>query len=176
MAQELSELLASQFSYVRHWTLMSCGELSDEQAVTIPAGAKTHILWELGHIHWTQEHMVTWGCAGGQRPRQDWEQAFGFGSEVSETLRDYPALEEVRLALQVGLDTVPAYVQLLSPDDLLLPPVNLPMRTAPTRLDALKHVLSHEAYHVGKVSLLRQMLGLKSVAELFLEHREGGVT
>ncbi|MFQ5906595.1 MAG: hypothetical protein ACE5JA_08480 [bacterium] len=49
------------------------------------------------------------------------------------------------------------------------PPADFPEDRVPTIVSALNHFLLHEAYHVGKISLLRRMLRLPSVAELHME-------
>jgi hypothetical protein len=149
MQEEWTAFLASQFDHVREWSLMACRGLGDDQMVTIPAGARTHVLWELGHICWTENSMVTWGCRGGDR--------------------QHPSLGEIRDRLEAGRVQTQAYIRSLSLDDLKAAAPNLPGKMAPDRFYAFNHFINHEAYHVGRIGLLRQMLGLRSVSELYLE-------
>ena len=169
MGEELKDFLVSHFDHVREWTLMSCGGLSDELLVSIPTGAKNHILWELGHILWTQNYMVTWGCAGDERLPKKWEEKFGYGSKVFANIKEYPPFDEIRNELEKGREEIKNYIRSLSFDELNSPPVNFPKESVPNKFHVFNHFLSHEAYHVGKISLLRKILGLCSVAELYLE-------
>jgi hypothetical protein len=169
MGEELKEFLASHFDHVREWTLMSCRELSDELLVFIPAGAKNHILWELGHILWTQNYMITWGCAGGKRLPKEWEEKFGYGSKILTSIHQYPSFAEIKTELENGRDAIKNYIRSLSFEELKSPPINFPKGSVPDKFYAFSHFISHEAYHVGKISLLRRILGLRSVAELYLE-------
>lgn len=169
MGKELKDFLVSQFDHVREWSLMSCRGLSDELLVSIPAGAKNHILWELGHILWTQNYMVTWGCAGGDRLPKEWEEKFGYGSKVVSNIDEYPPFDEIKNELERCREAVKNYIRSLSIDELESPPKNFPKESAPNKFYIFNHFLTHEAYHVGKISLLRRLLGLCSVAELYLE-------
>lgn len=169
MQEEWTAFLASQFDHVREWSLMACRGLGDDQMVTIPAGARTHVLWELGHICWTENSMVTWGCRGGDRLPKEWEAKFGFGSQPSASIREHPSLGEIRDRLEAGRVQTQAYIRSLSLDDLKAAAPNLPGKMAPDRFYAFNHFINHEAYHVGRIGLLRQMLGLRSVSELYLE-------
>lgn len=169
MGEELKDFLISQFDHVREWTLMSDRGLTDELLVSIPPGAKNHILWELGHIFWTQNYMVTWGCAGGKRLPKEWEEKFGYGSKILTSIHEYPPFDEIKNKLEKGREEVKKYIRLLSLDELNSPPANFPKESAPHKFYVFNHFLSHEAYHVGKISLLRRLLGLCSVAELYLE-------
>lgn len=169
MGEELNEFLASQFEHVREWTLMSCKGLSDELLVAIPPGANNHILWELGHILWIESHVVTWGCAGGERLPKEWEEKFGYGSKVVADISEYPPFDEIRKALENRQKVTKNYILSLSLDELMSPTANFPEEKTPSILSVFNHFLPHEAYHVGKISLLRRMLGLPSVAELYLD-------
>ena len=169
MGEAWKETLVAQLDHVREWTLMSCRGLKEESLVTVPEGAKNHILWELGHICWTQNHMVSWGCAGGERFPTEWTENFGFGSKATPSMRDYPPLVAIQRHLEDGRQEMRAYIQSLSYEDLRSPPMNLSPKSAPDKLSALIHCISHEAFHVGKASLLRTILGLPSVSELYLQ-------
>lgn len=169
MADEWKDVLVLHLGHVREWTLLACGGLTEDRLLSIPDGARNHILWELGHICWTQDTMVTWGCAGGERLPDPWDEKFGYGSKVSTRAGDYPPLDEIRSRLETGREAIEVYIRSLTLDDLRSSPPHLSKKTAPDRLHALIHFLSHEAFHAGKISLLRTMLGLPSVAELYLE-------
>ncbi|MHC4470254.1 MAG: DinB family protein [Planctomycetota bacterium] len=168
MAGELQSFLASQFEYVRRWTLMSCEGVPDDLLVSVPPGTNSHVLWEIGHVVWTENYLVSWGCAGGARLPGEWDEEFGFGSKPVQDLGEYPPFDRVIEELGEGRDRTRAYVLSLSLDALRSPPPNLSSEHFPQCLDAFTHFLSHEAYHVGKASQIRKMLGLPSVAELFL--------
>lgn len=169
MSEELKDFLASQFEHVREWVLKCCEGLSEEQMITIPPGAKNHILWEFGHILWTESYMVTWGCAGGERLPKEWEDKFGYGSKVVAATSEYPPFDEIKNGLENRQKVTKNYILSLSSDELKSPTANFPEERIPNILSAFNHFLPHEAYHVGKISLLRKMLGLPSVAELYLE-------
>jgi len=169
MGEELKDFLVSHFDHVREWTLISCRGLSNELLVSVPPGAKNHILWELGHIFWTQNYMITWGCDGGKRLPKEWEEKFGYGSKILTSIHEYPSFDEIKNELGKGREEIKNYIRSLSLDELKSPPMNFFKESVPDKFYAFNHFISHEAYHVGKISLLRKILGLRSVAELYLE-------
>ena len=164
------ELLAAQFERVREWSLLCCRGVTVEHATTVPPGAGNHILWELGHICLTRNYLITWGCGGGSKLSEGWHELFGFGSQVLARAEDYPSLAEVIGELKRGGQALKDYIRTLSVEELNSPSFILPKHIFPSRQAAFVHLLSHEAYHVGKLSLLRKLLGLRTISELYFEH------
>jgi hypothetical protein len=169
MGEELKEFLVSQFEHVRNWTHMSTRGLSNEMLIYIPNGGKNHILWELGHICWTADYLVFWGCAGRDQVSKEWGKKFGFNSEVITESEEYSSLEEIKKYLEEGKDEIIDYIRSLTMDELKSPTKNFPAERVPDILSILMHVIPHEAYHVGKISLIRRMLKLPSVSELSMK-------
>jgi hypothetical protein len=169
MGEDLNDFLVSQFEHVRNWTLMSTRELSNEMLTYIPDGGKNHILWELGHICWTADYLVFWGCADREQMSKEWEEKYGFNSEVISDSKNYPPLEEIKKQLEEGRDELIDYIRSLTIEELMSPTKNFPEERVPDILSIFKHLIPHEAYHVGKISLIRRMLKLPSVSELSLK-------
>ena len=167
MADDLQRFIAKQFRRVAEWSLLSCEGLKKKHLLAVPAGAGNHILWELGHICLTRNYLIIWGCADGERLHARWEANFGFGSKVHTRDEDYPSLDDIRAELERGSQAVVNYVMALSIAELEAPAPNIPTRIMPDRLSAFVHLLSHEGYHLGKISLLRKLLGLRTIAELY---------
>jgi hypothetical protein len=174
MADEVKDFVISQYEVLRKWSLTSSGGLTEDQSVSIPPGANNHILWELGHIVNGEDYLITWGCAGKERLPREWDRKFGYHSKALPDAREYPSLDEIRLALENGRDRTKEYLGSLSVEELASPPKNFPQSGTPSILSVLVHFSLHESYHVGKISLIRKMMGLPSVAELLIEKETTG--
>lgn len=166
MAELVKDYLISEYEHVREWSMISCEDLSVEQSVSIPSGANNHILWELGHIVNSEDYLIAWGCAGEERLEGGWDAKFGYKSQALPDAAEYPTLEEIQDALYKGSQKTIEYVKSLSNEALASQGKNF---SGSTILSILAHFMLHEAYHVGKISLLRKMLALPSVAELLVE-------
>ena len=70
---------------------------------------------------------------------------------------DWPAICERFLE---GLDTLAAVVAELEPDGAIQPPIEFPMLASYTARDVWEHVAQHNAYHLGQIVVLRQVLGI----------------
>ncbi len=171
MGDEVKDFVISQYEHLREWSLISSRGLTEEQSVSIPSGANNHILWELGHIVNGEDYLITWGCAGKERLPGEWDRKFGYHSKALPDAGEYPPLSEIQLALEKGRDRTKEYLDSLSVEELASPPKNFPQAGTPSVLSVLVHFSLHESYHVGKISLLRKMLGLPSVAELLIEEQ-----
>jgi len=171
MSQDVQELLISQYEHVREWVILSCRGVTVEQSVSIPAGANNHILWELGHIANSEDYLIAWGCAGQDRLSKDWDEKFGFRSRALPDAAEYPSLREIQDALEKGSEKTQDYLKNVSPEELASTPKNFSASGSGSVQSVFTHFMLHEAYHVGKISLLRKMLGLPSVAELLIERQ-----
>lgn len=171
MAAEIKDFLIAQYEHVREWAILSLRDLTVEQSVSIPEGANNHILWELGHIVNSEDYIVNWGCAGLDRLSEDWDKKFGYHSKALPDAAEYPSIKEIQDALEKGTENTLSYVRGISSSELSSPPKNFPGSGSSSVLSLFAHFLLHEAYHVGKISLLRKMLGLPSVAELIIERQ-----
>jgi uncharacterized damage-inducible protein DinB len=167
--EAIKDLIISQYEHVREWVILSCRGVTAEQSVSIPAGANNHILWELGHIVNSEDYLIVWGCAGLERLTKDWDQKFGYQSKALPDAAEYPSIREIQDALEMGSEKTQNYLSDVKAGELASPPKNFPASGSQTVLSVFAHFLLHEAYHVGKISLLRKMLGLPSVAELLIE-------
>lgn len=167
MAEDLPQFLAAQFARVQEWSLLCCRDLADEHLLAVPEGAGNHILWELGHICLSRNLLIVWGCGGREKLPEAWNTLFGFGSSPSARAADYPSFTEIQAELEAGGQAVADYIQTMAAADLDQPAPNLPGRVFPDRKSAFLHLLSHEAYHIGKISLLRKLQGLKTISELY---------
>lgn len=116
-------------------------------------GARNHALWTLGHLAHSMEAI---GGELGLKPwlPSSWARAFRPGSTPSAEVGDYPPLQELRAALEDGIERVLAAFSSATEDQLAGPLPDARYRSTYASLGhAVLHIVtSHFAYHVGQLA------------------------
>jgi DinB superfamily len=72
-------------------------DMKDEPMVFPTPRGGNHPLWVMGHLAWS-EGVLQQFMTGKPNPLDKWTKTFGFNSEPTANLADYPSLEEARRA------------------------------------------------------------------------------
>lgn len=157
----LQTLRVSHDFYLRAFA----GPQSTAQLTFHFAPSRTHILWSLGHLAWTYD--VIYGLALGVTPQLPARhgELFAFATKPTDSVADYPSLDEVKAAAEASFDRIAAAVAALTEEQLAAPvPPSHPLAKFFPNLDVFLSMGSfHTGYHVGQIGLLRAAQGLSSL-------------
>ena len=168
-----AELLAGrdqvvqQMSWTRQYTLQLLDSIPQTLWYIRPAGATTHVAWQVGHLAVSQYGLMLFR----QRGRADGDlelmpgwlrKQFGRGSQPSAAADGQPEpqalLDRLAAIHAQALREVP---QLTAAT--LREPIDMPYAAYPIKLGALLFCPIHEALHAGQIGLLRRLHGLEPV-------------
>lgn len=132
-------------------------------ATPAPGGGNTPV-WILGHLAVVASYAARQMGLPPTCP-EDWGKRFGPGSKPPTPEEPRPTKAELLAALAEGHRRVTEAVRNASPDELAKPhAIEFLLQTLPTRGDLLAHLMTtHEAFHLGQLSLWRRQMGLPSV-------------
>ena len=157
------KLALDQIEFARGYVLATLEGIDESDWFTMPAGAPTHVAWQIGHLA-----MAEYGlCLFRQRGRQpidlelmssSFRKLFSRGSVPEADQAKYPSAAEIRATLdrvhQQVLAEVPSFTA-----EQLAEPVEMPYAVEATKLGALLMCSHHEMVHAGQIGLLRRLLG-----------------
>jgi uncharacterized damage-inducible protein DinB len=122
-------------------------QLTLEQVNAVPSGQSHSIFAELWHTVLWQKIMVT---RDEELYNQTWQQGDLYPEHVPEKLEEWKALVEEFLS---GIKQALEWTK--SPEKL-----NLEVNPGETMSDILHSLAVHNAYHMGKIVALRQVMGI----------------
>jgi hypothetical protein len=123
------------------------------------------LYWLVGHLVWTEHHLLVTGMSGESMPIP-WLESFEFGSDPAElsTTAGLPSFEEILGTLDDVHDQAMANVRSLTDEALLEPNLaGLRFAAGDSRRTVIRHAIRHEPMHVGQISWICKING----AELF---------
>jgi hypothetical protein len=157
------QLALQQIQFARAYVLATLEGVEQADWFAMPAGAPTHLAWQIGHLA-----MAEYGlCLFRQRGRQEidlslmtssFRKLFSRGSEPQADAAKYPPMEEIRATL----DRVHAQVLVEAPHftpEQLAEPVEMPYAVHANKLGSLLFCSHHEMLHAGQIGLIRRLLG-----------------
>lgn len=157
------DLARRQLEFAREYTLSLLVDIQPDEWFAMPAGAPTHLAWQVGHLA-----MAEYGlCLFRQRGRQEvdtdlmsskFRKQFSRGTTPERDAAVYPPADEIRQTL----DRVHAQVLVELPtfsEDSLSVEIDMPYAATNTRLGAILFCSHHEMLHAGQIGLLRRLLG-----------------
>ena len=161
------EIARQQIEFARSYTLTLLDGIADDQWFRIPAGASSHIAWQVGHLA-----MAEYGlCMFRQRGRRSedmelmsgkFRKKFRKGSTPDPEAENYPPHTEI---LEVfgqiharAMEEIADYR-----DEDLSEGIDEPYAVYPNKLGALFFCASHEMLHAGQIGMLRRLLGMSPV-------------
>lgn len=135
--------------------------------LTIPSGATSHLLWQVGHIAVAQYGLMLFrqrGRAEGDvQIMPGWlRKNFGRGTTASVDADYNPTPEEMLSFLDQIHDVAMSEVPNLTAESLARP-ADLPYATYPMNIGALLFAPIHESIHIGQIGTLRRLLGLPPI-------------
>lgn len=153
-----------QIQFARSYTNSLLADIEPGDWFAMPAGAPTHLGWQLGHIAMAQYGLCLFRLRGRQESDIDlmsgsFRKLFSKGSTPEVDAAKYPPPEEIRgtfdRVYQQVLKELPAVSEAS-----LAEPVDMPYVDGfPNKLGALLMSSHHEFLHAGQIGLIRRLLG-----------------
>jgi len=153
-------LIGSALKLNRNLTLSLLKDLTGHDLVYRPGGVGNHVLWNLGHIGWSELSLSQMaGLKTTSLPPGNLD-AFALGSEVRDDATAYPAKESLLAWLAALRGQVLAGLANVTDAELDLPIVGeVRPGFLETRGDAWRLMIAHEPMHAGQISVIRRELG-----------------
>jgi len=161
------ELAAQQIAFARSYTKTLLADVDDDLWLTMPAGASTHMAWQVAHLAMAQYGL----CLFRQRGRADIDrellprgfvQKYGKGSTPDADPAKNLAPEAIRETLErvnaQATEEMAGYSA-----EQLAEPMDEPYAVYATKLGALLFCSHHEMIHAGQIGVLRRLLGKEPV-------------
>jgi hypothetical protein len=156
------ELARNQILFARSYTQSLIADIDDADWFQMPAGFKSHVAWQVGHLA-----MAEYGlCLFRQRGRAEvdgslmssaFRKQFSRGSKPEPDPQRNPTPAEIRDVLARVHEQTMLEIETFS-DSQLAESVDMPYAAVPTKLGALLFCSHHEMLHAGQIGLLRRAL------------------
>lgn len=167
MVEQYRQVALGQLSFARDYLLKMLATIPEELWGTVPAGAPSHIAWQVGHLAVAQYGLMLFRQRG--RAEVDLEimpgwlrKRFGKGSNPLELQEDVPTPQVLLGALdrvhQQSLNEIASFSA-----EHFLETVDMPFAVFPNKLGTLLFCPIHESIHIGQIGLIRRMLGLEPI-------------
>jgi hypothetical protein len=157
------ETALKQIEFARGYVQTLLADIAEGDWFQRPAGAPTHLAWQLGHLAMAQYGL----CLFRQRGRAEsdaelmsgqFRKLFSKGSEPLADPAAYPSVPEIRGVFDRVLEQVRRELPGFA-DATLDEPVDMPYVGYATKYGALLFASHHEMLHAGQIGLLRRLLG-----------------
>lgn len=157
------EIPLKQIEFARSYTLALLADIQEHEWFQMPAGAATHLAWQMGHIAMAEYGLALFRQRGRQPDDLDlmsstFRKQFSRGSTPEPDPTKNPPLSEIRATFdrvhEQVLRELPTF-SLASLDE----PCEMPTAGYSTKLGALLLCSHHELLHAGQIGLLRRLLG-----------------
>lgn len=157
----------AQIDFARRYTHELLAATPRDQWFVQPAGAPTHIAWQVGHLAVSQYGLLMFRIFGRRDSDLDlipskFRKAFARSSTPApEAATQMTADELVEKLDEVYRQAIEGLAHL--EPQVLLEPVDMPYAGYPTKLGAILFCPLHEQIHAGQIGLIRRLLGLPSI-------------
>ena len=163
MSRDRLDLAVDQIKFARKYVLGLVEDVEPTEWFTQPAGAPTHLAWQLGHLAMAQ-YALTMIRLRGKEPEderliaKDFFRSFQKGTKPDPDPANYPEIAEIRATLARVHEASISELSGYSDEDL---DVKLPEPHAvfDTKLGSVFFCSAHELIHAGQIGLLRRLLG-----------------
>ena len=163
----MRDAVHGQIEFARRYSLELLSNVPDELWQVVPAGAKSHIAWQVGHLAVSQYGLMLFRQRG--RAEGDLElmpgwlrKRFGRGSVPPTDPSEIPSKEALLECLnrihEASLSALPTFTA-----EQLMEPTEMPYAAHPIKLGALLFCPLHESIHSGQIGMLRRLHGLDPV-------------
>ena len=157
------DLALKQIEFARGYTLTLLADIGDQEWFQMPAGATTHLAWQVGHIAMAEYGLGLFRQRGRQPAdlqlmTSTFRKQFSRGTTPEPDPAKNPPICEIRATF----DRVHEQVLLELPtftSASLDEPCEMPYAGYPTKLGALLLSSHHELLHAGQIGMLRRLLG-----------------
>lgn len=163
----MRDAVLGQVDFARKYTLELLKNTPDELWRVVPAGARSHIAWQVGHLAVSQYGLMLFRQRGRAEGDLDlmpgWlRKRFGRGSIPPSDANEIPSNEALLDVLSkihgVAMASMPTFSA-----TQLMEPTEMPYAVHPIKLGALLFCPLHESIHAGQIGVLRRMHGLDPV-------------
>jgi DinB family protein len=153
-----------QIQFARSYTLSLLDGIEPGDWFAMPAGAPTHLAWQVGHLAIAQYGLCLFRIRGRQEidaelMTSSFRKQFSKGSTPDADASKYPPPAEIRGTFDRVYQQAMMELPTVS-EATLSEPVDLPfVEGFPNKLGALLFCSHHEFLHAGQIGLLRRLLG-----------------
>ncbi len=160
-------LARQQLAFARSYTETLLDNIELQDWFAMPAGAPSHLAWQIGHLAMA-EYGLTLLRIRGKQPSDaefidnDFMRTFKKGSQPVDRSEQYPPPDMIRRTFdRVHRESLAA---LETYDErLLVEAVEMPFAVYPNKLGSILFCPAHEMIHAGQIGLLRRLLGKSPV-------------
>ena len=142
--------------------LRNCLEgMTDGQAVLRPSASTNSVAFVASHVAEARFFLLAVLGAEQSSPLS----AYLAGARGIDDVKQFPPLDEVRIAWTAAAHALRARLDTITPEELdarIDVPFPLPV-AEPTGLSLLAFFVQHESYHIGQLALLRKHAGLPAM-------------
>mgnify|MGYP001827139374 CR=1 FL=1 len=156
-----------QIQFARQYTLELLDATPIDHWFEIPAGHRTNVAWQIGHITVSQYGLLMFRIRG-RKPDDltlipgKFRKAYGRGSTPSLDRSIQPTADQLRERMSDVFRLAMSELAEVS-TDVLLEPVDRPYAALPIKLGAILFCPLHEHIHAGQIGVLRRALGLDPI-------------
>lgn len=158
------DLILQQIKWTRQYSRQLIDSIPEPLWYTQPAGLKSHVAWQVGHLAVSQYGLMLFRQRG--RMPGDLElmpgwlrKQFGRGTTPSDSAEGMPTPTEL-LAMLEKIDAQAHAEAATLTAEQLGEPTEMPYTAYPIKLGALLFCPIHESIHAGQLGLLRRLHGL----------------
>lgn len=137
---------------------------SDEQWLARPHERANHALWFAGHMGLVDNSTILLIAPRQAIRRDDFKPLFGMGSTPSDSLSDYPPVDEVKAWMDDRRAVLLQAAESLTDDDLNRTTPESSPPFIPTVGAALQFLIWHEGLHAGQITVVHRSLGHEPLA------------
>lgn len=161
------ELAIGQIKFARDYVTSLLTGIDEADWFRMPAGAPTHLAWQVGHLAMAQYGLCLFRQRGRKPEDLDlmpskFRKQYSRGTTPDPDPMEQPSPTELRQIFdrihQQCLLELPTLTA-----ESLAEPVDMPYAVYPTKLGALFFSSHHEMIHAGQIGLLRRLLGKQPV-------------
>ncbi|HEY6563715.1 MAG TPA: DinB family protein [Pirellulaceae bacterium] len=157
------ELARKQIEFAREYTKLLFADVGSGDWFTCPAGAPTHLAWQMGHLAMAQYGLTLLRVRGkleedGKWISNDFMRCFKKGSQPQPDPSQYPDPEVIRATFDRVYRESMAALESYRVEDLE-ETVPMPYAVYANKLGSILFCPAHEMLHAGQIGLLRRLLG-----------------
>ena len=161
------EVAQKQIEFARGYTSELIDSVDRDRWFEIPAGAATHIAWQVGHLAMAEYGLVLFRQRGRQPVDTElmsskFRKLFSRGSTPNPDASAYPDAGEIRSVFDAVHRQSMEEIVGFAPADLE-EEIDMPYAGFPTKFGALLFCSHHEMLHAGQIGVLRRLLGYDPV-------------
>ncbi|QDU29696.1 DinB superfamily protein [Anatilimnocola aggregata] len=157
------DLALKQIEFAREYVETLLADIQADEWFRMPAGASTHLGWQLGHLAMAQYGLALFRQRGRQPEdlqlmTSSFRKQFSRGTVPEPDPAKNPPIAEIRdtfdRVYQQALLELPQ-IAAATLDE----PIDMPYAAYPTKYGALLFCSCHEMLHAGQIGVLRRLLG-----------------